>query len=125
MVTEIILGGLIFHPYSVPSNMQQTSLQSNIIVKDELNINYLVGHNSISQPIFGIAHDIKINDYMNFKYGGYLQDASEFEQRNISIPVGDFMPIIGLEFNNKIADNFGIVNVITPYLTFTGISYEF
>jgi hypothetical protein len=124
MITEIIVGGLISHFASPAPGIDQFSLQPNMIVKMG-SVNVLAGNNSISEPIYGAAYDFNINTYTDFKIGGYIHDATKFNNYQVSLPFGDFMPVIGVEFNLPITDKIGFSQTVTPLFGFSGISYNF
>lgn len=120
-MTELILGGLIYHFQSIP-NIKQTSFQRNAILKFD-KINVLTGNNSIGKPIIGLGYDLKLSRYANLKIGGYYQDSKGFEARGVSAP--SFMPVVGLEINIPVYRGVFLNQFISPIITFTGIGIKF
>ena len=123
MITEIILGGVVHHLISVPSQIETTAFRPNIIVKSH-KINVLVGTNSIKEPIVGAALDVPFNK-VNFKIGAYLQDNNKFEDIGVKIKVGDVMPVLAVEYTIPINKKWGITTLASNFIAFGGINYKF
>ena len=132
MINELIVGGLIhhiMHDRSLP--FPSTMLRTNVAIKWENRVNFLIGENSIGEGIVGIGYDIPIALHptlgsINFKIGAYFQDEHEFEYRNIITPFScDIVPILGVEVNIPYNDYIGVTTTITPIITFTGIYFRF
>ena len=122
---ELILGGYIYHVQPTPKQIKRTSFQKNVILKNESGLNVIVGNNSIGKPIFGLGQDLKISDNLNFKVGGYIQDRNEFEKLGVTIPTGDFMPVVGFEHTIEINESIGLTNFISPVILFSGLKFKF
>jgi hypothetical protein len=131
MITEIILGGFIHHFTITPKQIDRTSFQPNVILKSQ-EFNFLVGSNSIGKPILGAAYDIpfqislnKKEKNINFKLGAYIQDNNEFEKIGVEVNVGDVVPIVALEYRQPLYKHWGLTTVISNFIAFGGVSYEF
>jgi len=128
MLTELTIGGLIFHIMSVEPQIPDTMIAPNVIMKfNEHNI--LLGENSVREPIVGYGYDFNIIDHANgsidFKLGGYFQEVKPFRDRGVKLPFDEFMPIMGLEVDLPITDNVAVSTTITPLMTFTGLTFKF
>ena len=128
MITELTVGGLIFHIMSVEPQIPDTMIAPNVIMKfNEHNI--LLGENSVREPIVGYGYDFNIIDHANgsidFKLGGYFQEVKPFRDRGVTLPFDEFMPIMGLEVDLPITKNVAVSTTITPLMTFTGLTFKF
>jgi hypothetical protein len=123
MITEIILGGLIHHFTITPRQIDRTQFRPNVIVKHH-EFNFLMGGNSIGEPIIGAAFDIPYHAF-NFKIGAYIQDNNKFEDIGVEVNVGDVVPIVALEYRKPIYKQWGITTIVSNFIGFGGISYEF
>tara|TARA_A100001201_G_scaffold143281_1_gene144253 strand:- start:1048 stop:1434 length:387 start_codon:yes stop_codon:yes gene_type:complete len=128
MLTELTVGGLIFHIMSVEPQIPDTMIAPNVIMKfNEHNI--LLGENSVREPIVGYGYDFNIIDHANgsidFKLGGYFQEVKPFRDRGVTLPFDEFMPIMGLEVDLPITKNVAVSTTITPLMTFTGLTFKF
>ena len=128
MLTELTVGGLIFHIMSVEPAIPDTMVAPNIIMKfDEHNV--LLGENSVRAPIIGYGYDFNIVDHANgsidFKLGAYIQDEKPFRDRGVTLPFDSVMPIMGFEVDLPITKNVAVSTTITPLMTFTGLTFRF
>ena len=105
MITELTVGGLIFHLVSVEPAIPDVMVSPNVVMKFE-NHNILLGANSVREPIIGYGYDFNLVDHstgsIDFKVGGYLQEEKPFRDRGVKLPFHTFMPIIGFEFDMPI-----------------------
>ena len=128
MLTELTLGGLIFHVISVEPKIPDVMVSPNVIMKFEEH-NILLGANSVRQPIFGYGYDFNIIDHptatIDFKLGAYIQDERHFRDIGIKLPFHNFMPVMGFELDFPISDNVALTTMITPLMTFSGITFRF
>ena len=128
MLTELTVGGLIFHIMSVEPAIPDTMAAPNVIFKFKEH-NILIGENSVRQPIIGYGYDFNIVNHntatIDFKLGGYFQEVKPFRDRGIKLPFEEFMPIMGLELDMPITKNFALTTVITPLMTFSGVTFRF
>lgn len=128
MLTELTVGGLIFHIMSVEPQIPDTMVAPNVIMKFSEH-NFLMGENSVRKPIFGYGYDFNLIDHpsatIDFKVGGYLQDERHFRDLGIKLPFHNFMPILGLEIDFPIGENVALTTMVTPLMTFTGITFRF
>ena len=128
MLTELTLGGVIFHLVSVEPKIPDVMAAPNVIMKFEQH-NLLVGHNSVRKPIIGYGYDFNLVDHstgtIDFKLGGYLQDSKPFRDIGIKVPFHTFMPIVGFEFDLPVTKNIAMTTVITPTMAFTGVTFRF
>lgn len=128
MLTELTLGGLIFHVMSVEPQIPDVMFAPNVVMKFE-NHNILLGENSVREPIVGYGYDINLVDHANgsidFKLGAYLQDEKPFRDRGLTLPFDSFMPVMGFEFDFPVNDNVALTTLITPLMTFSGITFRF
>ena len=128
MLTELTVGGLIFHIMSVEPAIPDTMAAPNVIMKFDKH-NILLGENSVREPIVGYGYDFNIVDHANgsidFKLGGYLQDDQPFKDRGIELAFNKFMPVMGFEVDLPITDNVAVSTTITPLMTFTGLTFRF
>ena len=128
MLTELTVGGLIFHIMSVEPQIPDTMVAPNVIMKfNEHNI--LIGENSVREPIVGYGYDFNLVDHANgsidFKLGAYIQDEKPFRDRGLVLPFDSFMPIMGFEVDLPITENVAVSTTITPLMTFTGLTFKF
>ena len=128
MLTELTVGGLIFHIMSVEPAIPDTMAAPNVIMKfNEHNI--LLGENSVRAPIVGYGYDFNLVDHANgsidFKLGAYIQDEKPFRDRGVKLPFNSVMPIMGFEVDLPITDNVAVSTTITPLMTFTGLTFRF
>ena len=124
MITEIIIGGFLFHTFPVPKPVKQNSFQKNLIIKSG-QFNFMVGDNSIGESILGLGYDFKMSENLNFKIGGYIQDTSKFEDLGVDYLFGDLVPIVGFEYSIPINKTIGISTIITLPVIYTGLSVRF
>ena len=110
-MTEIFIGGLLHH-WIDTTPVETTSFKFNAIVKVN-NYNLLVGKNSINKPIYGFGYD----------FGGYVQDSAPFIEYGYEVP--PIVPIIGLDISIPLTENVSLTTLITPLLSFTGVSISF
>lgn len=82
------------------------------------------GRNCVSQPMVGamVSSGADLGGFQLGLVGGaYYQDSSEFTKRGVSIPVGDIMPILGIEMNYRVYIDdqafLKITNTLSPVLT--------
>lgn len=83
------------------------------------------GNNSVGETMIGGIYSMGIqlyNTQIGVLAGAYYQDKSEFDKRNIRLGISsDFMPVFGLELNQKfyISDKEFIkwTNTLTPFIT--------
>ena len=128
MLTELTVGGLIFHIMSVEPQIPDTMVAPNVIMKfNEHNI--LIGENSVREPIVGYGYDFNLIDHANgsidFKLGAYLQDDQTFKDKGIKLAFNNFMPIMGFEVDLPINKHVAVSTTITPLMTFTGLTFKF
>ncbi len=124
MITELIVGGLVTHLFPMPKQIEQTSFQANMVVKCR-EYNFLFGNNSIGKPIYGMGYDFYLTRHLSFKLGGYIQDRTEFEKIDVYIPFGDFLPIVGFEWDIPLNKTHDLTTVLMPHAAFLGISVNF
>lgn len=128
MLTELTVGGLIFHIMSLEPKIPDVMAAPNVIFKFKEH-NILIGENSVRQPIIGYGYDFNIVNHntatIDFKLGGYFQEVKPFRDRGIKLPFEEFMPIMGLELDMPITKNFALTTVITPLMTFSGVTFRF
>ena len=128
MITELTLGGLVFHIVSVEPAIPDTMFAKNLIIKSEQH-NILLGENSVRKPIFGYGYDVPLISHatgnVDFKIGGYIQEEKHFRDKGVSLPFHNFMPILGFEVDMPITKNVAISTTITPLMTFTGLTFRF
>lgn len=128
MITEITLGGLIYHLVSVEPAIPDVMVAKNLIIKSGQH-NILLGENSVRKPIFGYGYDVPIVSHVtgsiNFKIGAYLQDEKHFNDIGVTVPFHNFMPVMGFEFNLPMSDSVALTTTITPLMTFTGVTLRF
>ena len=128
MLTELTLGGLIFHIVSVEPQIPDVMATPNVIMKFD-NHNLLLGTNSVRKPIIGYGYDVPIvrheSGNLDFKIGGYLQDQKPFRDIGVKLPFHSFMPVLGFETDFPITDNVQLTTTITPLMSFTGITFRF
>tara|TARA_Y100000004_G_scaffold172509_1_gene209406 strand:+ start:243 stop:629 length:387 start_codon:yes stop_codon:yes gene_type:complete len=128
MITELTVGGLIFHVMSLEPAIPDTMVAPNFIFKVKEH-NFLIGENSVRQPIVGYGYDFNLVDHANgsidFKLGAYIQDEKPFRDRGIKLAFDSFMPIMGFEFDLPINKNVAVTTTITPLMTFTGVTFKF
>ena len=128
MLTELTVGGLIFHIMSVEPAIPDTMVAPNVIMKFDEH-NFLLGENSVREPIVGYGYDFNLIDHANgsidFKLGAYLQDDQTFKDIGIKLIFNDFMPIMGFEIDLPINKNVAVTTTITPLMTFTGLTFRF
>ena len=128
MLTELTVGGLIFHIMSVEPAIPDTMVAPNVIMKFDEH-NFLLGENSVREPIIGYGYDFNLIDHANgsidFKIGAYLQDDQTFKDKGIKLIFNDFMPIMGFEIDLPINKNVAVTTTITPLMTFTGLTFRF
>lgn len=128
MLTELTLGGLIFHIMSVEPAIPDAMVAPNAIFKFKEH-NILLGENSVRQPIIGYGYDFNLITHdtavIDFKMGGYFQDPKPFEDKGLIMPFGHFMPIMGFEIDFPISKKVAVTTTITPLMTFTGITFRF
>ena len=128
MITELTVGGLIFHIMSVEPAIPDTMAAPNVIFKVKEH-NFLLGENSVREPIIGYGYDFNLIDHANgsidFKLGAYLQDDQTFKDRGIKLAFNKFMPIMGFEVDLPINKNVAVSTTITPLMTFTGLTFKF
>ena len=128
MITELTLGGLIFHMVSVEPQIPDVMASPNVIMKfNEHNI--LLGANSVRKPIIGYGYDINLVSHdsavIDFKLGGYFQDEKPFRDIGIKLPFHSFMPVMGFEIDFPITKNIAVTTMVTPLMSFTGITFKF
>ena len=128
MITELTVGGLIYHIVSVEPAIPDTMVAKNLIIKSGQH-NILLGENSVRKPIFGYGYDYNLIDHVtgsiNFKIGAYLQDEKPFNDIGVTVPFDSFMPVLGFEFNLPMSDSVALTTTITPLMTFTGVTFRF
>ena len=128
MLTELTVGGLIFHTLSLEPQIPDVMVAPNVIMKFD-NHNVLLGENSVRQPIVGYGYDYHIIDHdavkIDFKVGGYFQEEKPFRDIGISLPFHEFMPILGFDIDFAISDKVDLTTTITPLMTFTGLTFRF
>ena len=120
-MTEIFIGGLLHH-WVDTTPVETTSFKFNAIIKVN-NYNLLVGKNSINKPIYGMGYDFKFTEYVDFKFGGYIQDPKPFIEYGYEVP--PIVPIIGLDISIPLTENISLTTLVTPLLSFTGVSISF
>jgi len=128
MLTELTVGGLIFHIMSVEPAIPDVMAAPNVIMKfDEHNI--LLGANSVREPIIGYGYDLNLVTHdtavIDFKIGAYLQDDQPFKDRGIKLAFNKIMPVMGFEIDFPITDNIAATTMITPLMTFSGVTFRF
>jgi hypothetical protein len=123
MITELIFGGLIHHFTITPRQIDRTQFRPNLIIK-HYEFNLLLGSNSIGRPIIGGALDFPYHAF-KFKLGAYIQDNNDFEDIGVEVNVGDVVPIVALEFKKPLTKKWGLTTIISNFIGFGGISYEF
>ena len=128
MLTELTIGGLIFHTLSLEPQIPDVMVSPNFILKYEQH-NVLLGANSVREPIIGYGYDFNIVNHptatIDFKLGGYFQEEQPFRDRGIILPFNEFMPIMGFEIDFPISDSIALTTMITPLMTFSGITFRF
>ena len=128
MLTELTVGGLIFHTLSLEPQIPDVMVSPNVVMKFE-NHNVLLGENSVREPIVGYGYDFNIVNHptatIDFKLGGYFQEEQPFRDRGIILPFNEFMPIMGFEIDFPISDSIALTTMITPLMTFSGITFRF
>lgn len=128
MLTELTVGGLIFHIMSLEPKIPDVMAAPNVIFKFKEH-NILIGENSVRQPIIGYGYDFNLVNHptatIDFKLGGYFQEVKPFRDRGIKLPFEEVMPIMGLELDMPITKNFALTTVITPLMTFSGVTFRF
>ena len=128
MITEITLGGLIYHLVSVEPAIPDVMVAKNLIIKSKQH-NILLGENSVRQPIIGYGYDVPLVSHatgnIDFKIGGYFQEEKPFRDIGVKLPFHEFMPVLGFEFDLPITDKVQLTTTITPLMTFTGITFRF
>jgi hypothetical protein len=128
MITELTLGGIIFHTMSLEPAIPDVMFAPNAIVKIKEH-NILLGENSVRKPIVGYGYDFNIVTHstaiIDFKLGAYLQDDKPFKDRGIKLAFNDFQPIMGFEIDFPVTDNFALTTTLTPLMTFSGITFRF
>ena len=128
MLTELTVGGLIYHIVSVEPKIPDVMASPNVVMKFE-NHNILLGANSVREPIIGYGYDYNLVDHatgsIDFKIGGYFQEEKPFRDIGVNLPFHEFMPVIGFEFALPINDKVDMTTLITPLMSFTGITFKF
>ena len=128
MLTELTVGGLIYHIVSVEPKIPDVMASPNVVMKFE-NHNILLGANSVREPIIGYGYDYNLVDHatgsIDFKIGGYFQEEKPFRDIGVNLPFHEFMPVLGFEFDLPITDKVQLTTTITPLMTFTGITFRF
>ena len=128
MLTELTVGGLIFHTLSLEPAIPDVMVAPNVIMKFD-NHNVLLGENSVRQPIVGYGYDYNIINYdtvnIDFKLGGYFQQEQPFRDIGINLPFHEFMPVMGFDIDFAISDKVDLTTTITPLMTFTGFTFKF
>lgn len=124
MIKSIIIGGLITHILPQPGAIERVQWQPNVVLKME-RVDLLAGHNSIGEPIVGAAYNWAIEENLDFKLGAYFQDKTQFRKRGVDLQTGEIMPVGGIEWRIPITDRVKLTNIITPIITFHGISVDF
>ena len=128
MITELTVGGLIYHIVSVEPAIPDTMVAKNLIIKSGQH-NILLGENSVRQPIIGYGYDYNLVDHatgsIDFKIGGYFQEEKPFRDIGVKLPFHEFMPVIGFELDLPINDKVDMTTLITPLMSFTGITFKF
>ena len=128
MLTELTVGGLIFHIMSVEPAIPDVMASPNVIMKFDKH-NILLGENSVRQPIIGYGYDFNLITHdtavIDFKIGAYLQDEKPFNDIGVTVPFDSFMPIMGFEIDLPITKNLAVTTMITPLMAFSGITFRF
>ena len=128
MITELTVGGLIYHIVSVEPKIPDVMVSPNVVMKFE-NHNILLGANSVREPIIGYGYDYNLVDHatgsIDFKIGGYFQEEKPFRDIGVKLPFHEFMPVIGFELDLPINDKVDMTTLITPLMSFTGITFKF
>jgi hypothetical protein len=128
MLTELTIGGLIFHTLSLEPAIPDVMTAPNVIMKFD-NHNILIGENSVRKPIIGYGYDYNLVNHptasIDFKLGAYIQDPQPFRDRGITLAFDAVMPIMGFELDLPLNDSIAITTTITPLMTFTGITFKF
>ena len=128
MITELTVGGLIFHVMSLEPAIPDTMVAPNFIFKVKEH-NFLIGENSVRQPIIGYGYDVPLVSHatgnIDFKIGGYFQEEKPFRDIGVKLPFHEFMPVLGFETDLPITDKIDLTTTITPLMTFTGITFRF
>jgi len=124
MITEMIIGGLLMHTFPTPRPVKPISIQKSIILKSN-EYSFIIGDNSIGEPILGGAYSLPMVTNVDFVMGGYFQDSQKFEEVGIEYLFGDFVPIIGIGLTFPINKTFGVSATITIPVIYTGLSVRF
>ena len=128
MITGLTVGGLIYHIVSVEPAIPDTMAAPSAIIRID-NHNLLLGENSVREPIIGYGYDFNLVSHdtgsINFKLGGYFQEQKPFIEKGIQLPFHSFMPIMGFEFNMPLSKKLDVTTVITPLMTYTGLTFRF
>ena len=128
MLTELTVGGLIFHIMSVEPAIPDVMAAPNVIMKFDKH-NILLGENSVREPIVGYGYDINLVTHdtavIDFKLGGYFQEVKPFRDRGVKLPFHEFMPIMGFELDFPISESVALTTMVTPLMTFSGITFRF
>jgi len=128
MLTELTLGGLIFHTLSLEPQIPDVMVAPNVLMKFN-NHNVLLGENSVREPIVGYGYDFNLITHdtavIDFKLGGYFQEEKPFRDKGIKLPFHEFMPVMGFELDFPISESVALTTMITPLMTFSGITFRF